>query len=309
MSIAARRPPVRRRLPLPDGEISYLEWRDEEAPGKAPLHFAHANGFNGQTYAGILSGLADDFHIRAWDARGHGATTLTADPARHRNWHVYRDDLIAMAEAFAEATGQKIILAGHSMGGAASVMAAAARPDLVRGLVLIDPVMTPAMFGLMMALWRALGRKGGPMSLADGAEKRRAVFESREAMVERYTGRGAFRTWQRSFIEDYVAGGTRPREDGQVELACAPQWEAANFRAHGHNMAKAVRRLHVPFALLYAAEGSTCRTPFPAMLKARDPKAHIARVEGSTHFLPMEFPELVAQEIRDFKRRLDSEGR
>jgi pimeloyl-ACP methyl ester carboxylesterase len=306
MKTVVRETPARRSLPLPDGAISYLEWGDDD-PGKTPIHFAHANGFNGMTYAPLLSTLADEFHVRAWDARGHGETTLPADPAKHRNWYVYRDDLIAMAEDFAKTTGRKIILAGHSMGGAASVMAAAARPDLVRGLVLIDPVMIPSSARAIMRISRLIGMGGNP--LADGAEKRRAIFPDRQTMVERYTGRGAFRTWPRDFVEDYVTGGTKVLEDGQVELLCAPAWEAANFRAQGHNIAKSVRNLHVPFALLYAEHGSTCRPPFPMLLKRRDPKAHVAQVPGSTHFLPMEFPKLVAEEIRAFRDRLEAEER
>ena len=308
MKTVVRETPARRSLPLPEGAISYLEWGHDD-PGKTPLHFAHANGFNGMTYAPILATLADEFHVRAWDARGHGETRLPADPAKHRNWYVYRDDLIAMIEDFAKTTGRKVILAGHSMGGAMSVMAAAARPDLVRGLVLIDPVMTPASFRMLVTFYRLTGKSGGPLSLADGAEKRRAVFPDRETMVDRYEGRGAFRTWPRDFIEAYVAGGTKTREDGQVELSCAPSWEAANFRAHGHNIGKAVRNLHVPFALLYAEHGSTCRTPFPMLLKRRDPKAHVAQIRGATHFLPMEFPKLVAEEIRAFRDRLEAEER
>ncbi|MEX2250287.1 MAG: alpha/beta hydrolase [Parvibaculum sp.] len=307
MNVVVNAAPARRELALADGAISFLEWDD--GAGKPPLHFAHANGFSGGTYRRLLAPLAGEFHIRAWDARGHGSTTLPADPARHRNWYVYRDDLIAMAEDFRAATGQKIILMGHSMGGAASVMAASERPDLVRGLVLIDPVMTPPLFRYMMKLWRLTGRKGGPMSLADGAERRRAVFESRETAVERYFGRGAFRTWPREFLADYIEGGTRLREDGQAELLCTPAWEAANFRAHGHNMNRAVAKLNVPFALLYAAEGSTCRQPFPTLMRARDRKAHIAEVPGSTHFLPMEFPDVVIAEVRNFKARLEAEGR
>src|SRR5690554_1464506 len=308
MNVVLNEASARHQLRVPDGKISYLEWGADEA-GKAPLHFAHANGFNGQTYRRILEELSDQFHIRAWDARGHGATRLPADPATHRNWYVYRDDLIRMAENFAEATGQKVILAGHSMGGAASVMAAAARPDLVRGLVLVDPVMTPLSFRYLMLAFRLLGLKGGPTSLADGAERRRAVFPDGETIVNRYLGRGAFTTWPRGFIEDYVAGGTRLRDDGQVELSCAPAWEAANFRAHGHHIAKAVRGLRVPLALLHAEHGSTCRLPFPTELKRRDPGAHIMQVKGSTHFLPMEFPELVIKEIRDFATRLEAERR
>ncbi|MBO6678143.1 alpha/beta hydrolase [Parvibaculum sp.] len=306
MTSVVRETPARRSLPLPEGTMSYLEWGADD-PGKTPLHFAHANGFNGFTYRRILSGLADQFHVRAWDARGHGETTLTADPARHHNWYVYRDDLIAMAEDFKQATGKKIILAGHSMGGAASVMAAAARPDLVRGLALFDPVMIPTGARYAMLLSGLLGIKGNP--LANGASRRRAVFPDRQTMVERYTGRGAFTTWPREFVEDYVEGGTKLREDGQVALSCAPAWEAANFRAQGHNITTAVRNLHVPFALVRAERGSTCRPPFPMLLKRRDPAAHVMQVPGSTHFLPMEFPDIVAKEIRNFAARLDREGR
>ncbi len=306
MNAVVRGMPVRRELPLPEGAISYLEW-EADAPDKTPLHFAHANGFNGMTYQRILSGLGDAFHVRAWDARGHGATTLPADPTKHRNWYVYRDDLIQMAEDFVKASGKKIILAGHSLGGAASVMAAAARPDLVRGLVLIDPVMIPSSARYIMMVLQWLGMHSNP--LADGAERRRAVFADRKTVVDRYTGRGAFRTWPREFVEDYVEGGTRIREDGQVELLCAPAWEAANFRAQRQNITQAVRNLQVPFALLYAEHGSTCRARFPILLKRRDPAAHVMQVPGSTHFLPMEFPKLVIDEVRAFRDRLEREGR
>ncbi|MEP4733495.1 alpha/beta hydrolase [Parvibaculum sp.] len=306
MNVVVRETPARRNLPLPEGAMSYLEWGYDD-PGKTPLHFAHANGFNALTYQRILGALGDEFHVRAWDARGHGATTLPADPANHRNWYVYRDDLIAMAEDFVKATGQKIILAGHSMGGTASIMAAAARPDLVRGLVLADPVMIPSGARYIMMLSQRLGIGGNP--LADGAERRRAVFADRKTIVDRYAGRGAFRTWPREFVEDYVEGGTRIREDGQVELLCAPAWEAANFRAQGHNITQAVRNLHVPFALLYAEHGSTCRARYPMLLKRRDPKAQVTQIRGATHFLPMEFPKLVIDEVRAFRDRLEREGR
>ena len=42
-----------------------------------------------------------------------------------------------------EVTGGPVILAGNSMGGLISIMQAAAAPDTVRGLVLIDPALPP----------------------------------------------------------------------------------------------------------------------------------------------------------------------
>ena len=56
------------------------------------------------------------------------------------SWYIYRDDLEKLVSHLADEKGQKIWLGGHSMGGCASVLLAAKRPDLVAGLILTDPV-------------------------------------------------------------------------------------------------------------------------------------------------------------------------
>lgn len=282
------------------GDISYLEW----GAGKnlPPFHFAHANGFNGQTYAEILRPLTGEFHIRAWDARGHGATTLHADPARQKGWNIYADDLIAMLEKFHAETGQKVLLAGHSMGGTTSLLAAAKRPDLVRGLLLLDPVMIPLFASRMMGVINSLPFKVKGPSLIAAAERRRAQFDSREAMVAAYLGRGAFRSWPDKMVQDYVKGGSHETNEG-VELSCAPAWEAANFRGHRHNAWAALSNLKVPVSLIYAGIGSTCRSPAPATIAQIDKRATVMRLGTCSHFLPMEKPEIVQAELRALELR------
>ena len=296
--------PLRREAAVRDGTVSYLDWAG--GPGAPVLHFAHANGFNAMTYSALLSPLAPHFNIKAWDARGHGFSRLPADPASHANWYVYRDDLIAFIEPIVEAAGGPILLGGHSMGGATSLMVAAERPDLVRGLVLVDPVMVPRAARWMMRAYKLMGGKGGPMSLADGAERRRAIFADRAIMTAAYKGRGAFRTWPEEMVADYVEGGTVTRDDGQIGLACAPAWEAANFRAQGHDIWKALDKLEVPLTLLYASHGSTCRGPAPQLLGERDPDATLLRVGKSSHFLPMEYPDIVRREVLALEARLSA---
>ena len=127
--------------------------------GKKPvLHWAHANGFNGQTYDPLLAPLAERYDIHAWDARGHGMSTLPADPKDMTSWYIYRDDLEKLIGHLADVAGQKVWLGGHSMGGCASVLLAAKRPDLVAGLILADPVITPGLrLFSALSLWPCVG--------------------------------------------------------------------------------------------------------------------------------------------------------
>jgi pimeloyl-ACP methyl ester carboxylesterase len=259
------------------------------------LHWAHANGFNAQTYGPLLAPLAGDFDVYAADARGHGLSTLAADPAQYPGWTQYRNDLISVVEHLCDKAGGKIWLGGHSMGGCASVMAASIRPDLVAGLVLADPVIVPRS---ARVLARMMFRNQGGFALAVNAAKRRADWPDAETVKKAYTGRGAFRTWQDGFLEAYVDGGVRPLNgDGEntVTLACAPAWEAANFNDQRHNSTGPARRLKVPFTLMVAESGSTTRSVLSFRM-ARAPKK-IEVIAGSSHFLPMEFPDRVRAEI------------
>ncbi|HAL84615.1 MAG TPA: hypothetical protein DCP12_03140, partial [Rhodobiaceae bacterium] len=189
-------PMQRFQLKRDDGDISICHWSadrptHQSASGKPVLHWAHANGFNAQTYGPLLAPLAGDFDVYAADARGHGLSTLAADPAQYPGWTQYRNDLISVVEHLCDKADGKIWLGGHSMGGCASVMAASIRPDLVAGLVLADPVIVPRS---ARVLARMMFRNQGGFALAVNAAKRRADWPDAETVKKAYTGRGAFRT-------------------------------------------------------------------------------------------------------------------
>src|ERR1700742_3502906 len=198
--------PSRQTRALAQGGVSQLVW----ASNAPLLHFAHATGFNAETYRSLLSPLAGRFHVVASDARGHGSTTLAAEPGMPRGWRIFRDDLIAILDRIAP---KGAILAGHSMGGAVSLMVAAARPDKVKALVLIEPVLMPRAFWWRMMLVH-LGLRASEPGLAERALKRRDVFPSLEMAMSAYRRRGAFKTWPDETVADYVKGGFEPFEGG-----------------------------------------------------------------------------------------------
>jgi pimeloyl-ACP methyl ester carboxylesterase len=82
-------------------------------------------------YAAVLPAVAKRTRVIAYDRAGIG----TSDPAPSVSVRSELDDLAAVVTA----TGAPCVLAGHSWGGLIVQLAAAQHPELIAGLVLIDP--------------------------------------------------------------------------------------------------------------------------------------------------------------------------
>ena len=90
---------------------------------------------------GHREGLRDviSSEVITYDMRGHGNTTLKADPSKLKSWYTFKNDLIELIKM----ENKPVVLSGHSMGGTASLLVALSNPDLVSKLILVDPVMLP----------------------------------------------------------------------------------------------------------------------------------------------------------------------
>ena len=268
------------------GAMAALDFGDPGRP--VDIVFVHANGFNARTYRTILAPLARDLRVLAVDQRGHGRSTLPADTVGRTSWNGLRDDLLALMETL---DLRDVVLSGHSMGGTACALAQAEAPQRVRSVVLFDPVVMPSAVRIEPA-------QLSQSPLVQGALRRRAVFPDRDSAIAAYTGRGAFKTWTAEMLADYVADGFRERDDGQVELSCAPEWEASNFASHAHDTWGAFEQAKVPIRILRAEEGSTCREDPKLDALVAAGRIQVETVAGTSHFLPMERPDLVQAELR-----------
>lgn len=262
-----------------------LEWLGD--PARPWLHFAHATGMCAEVYARLLEPLAADFNIVASDARGHGTSTLPAVPAAMTAWRIYEDDLERLLATY-DASAWR--LAGHSMGGTVSLALAARRPELVQAVVIVEPAFIPFGTG---AAWRA---GGAGNAMAAQAAKRRDRFASVADARAQWHGRGVFRGWADADLDAYLAGGLRA--DGEeVVLACAPAWEAATFAAVTVDFEVAAGAWRGPLSLLHGTSFSTVTQVDAdsfAVLGAR-----VTRIDGASHFLPLEHPEAVRVAIRE----------
>jgi pimeloyl-ACP methyl ester carboxylesterase len=248
--------------------------------------FSHANGFNGRTYRTILAPLATRARVLALDLRGHGASTLPTVIEGRQGWIEFRDDLLALLAATCMAP---VVLAGHSMGGTTSLLAAAAESQRVRALALFDPVFFP--------VEAQNGEAVAESPLVAGALRRRATFPSKQAAFEAYLGRGGFKTWSEAQLADYVAAGFRETPTGEVTLTCEPEWEASSFRTHNYDPWGALRESRCPVRALRAAEASTFRLEGHEDELSDGGRIVVETIPGTTHFLPMERPDLVRRTL------------
>jgi len=293
---------TRKDIARDHGCVSYLEWDSTHMA----LHFAHANGFNAEVYSTLLAPLASHFQIFASDLRGHGFTTLPLAPDLTKGWAIHANDLNAF---LAQVHPGPLILAGHSMGAIASLMVAASHPERVRALVLVEPVLVPPMMFALMRLARIAGIRPPVPDMAERAGRRRDVFASFDEAFFAYRGRGAFQSWPEQVLRDYLHGGLIPTGNGtEMRLACSPAWEAANFRAAPPGTARLAGRVRCPMTIIIGENGSASKREVDAILRRRK-GTRLVRVPGASHFLPMERPDIVRDEIERIARTRPLEDR
>ncbi|MFN7055561.1 alpha/beta fold hydrolase, partial [Hyphomonas sp.] len=214
------------------GEMAGIEFGDPVKPFAAI--WLHATGFNAMTYQSMLAPLGLRARVGALDLRGHGRTTMPKKGGM-ASWNRYRDDVIEFLEKEAP---QGVVLCGHSMGGCVALLVAGKRPDLVKGLVLADPVILSRTAYFWNHVFPPVSWLFMRNKMAARARKRRSVFDSFRAALDSYTGRGAFQSWREPFLADYLLDGLDRVDNGPPDaeeqrwgLTCAPKWEAKTFRA------------------------------------------------------------------------------
>lgn len=271
----------------------------------------HATGFNAMTYQSILAPLGLRTRVAAIDLRGHGRNT-TPTKRSYPSWSLHTKDVIKWIEKHAP---QGLVIGGHSMGGTVAAMVAGKRPDLIRGVVLADPVILPSSYYRLkhIAPFVTFFAQSGN-SMARNAKKRRSTFGSFAEVHERYKEKAIFKSWRDPFLSDYILDAVDrtddfgPDSDVEVwELLCRPEWEAATFKAQRNrpwNALKKIRKNKIPLSILRASTNSVMSKKTTDKIQAKIPEAHIKTVRGTSHFLPMEVPYSVRDELSGYISRL-----
>jgi len=283
---------IHRFLDAPGGSIHC-----RATPGSGPAaHFLHANGACAGTYAPFLRHFDGKLSLVASDVRGHGDTRLPV-PRRIRHWRLFVEDLKVVIES---AMTPPVIGMGHSLGAVITYLAAARYPHLFSRIVLIDPVILPRRYLLMLAvLWR-LGWQDR-LPLARLARRRKRGFDSRQEALARFSsGHGMFRTWRPEFVEAYLGCALKHAEDGSAALKCDPELEAQIYESVPRDVWSYAGRIRCPVLAVRGETSDTFLSAPARRLQRLIPDCRTRTIADTGHFLPMEAPASVARAILEW---------
>ena len=112
--------------------------------GERPVDVVLCHGFLdvGWSFEAVAQRLVDAGHgVASFDWRGHGRSTWIGAGG----YYHFPDYVLDLDELLPQLSDQPLHLVGHSMGGSVSVMFAAARPERLRTLTLVEGIGPPEM--------------------------------------------------------------------------------------------------------------------------------------------------------------------
>ena len=252
--------------------------------------FLHANGYPPESYRLLLETLS------------HGATVYTvehrplwiSEPAPKRlSWQIYADDLIATLD---QSPLGAVWLLGHSMGAVISLLIAERRPDLVRGLIAMDPVLLPRRL-----IWasRLLGLfSGDNMPMVKRALGRPHDFDSYEAAFDFYRGKRAFQRVSDAVLLDYVHSAHQASPEQRITLRWSGAWEACVYRSAGI-VWPALGAIKMPMLGIAGSVSDVLSAPVLDRWQQKVKQLSLHVLSGG-HLIPLEAPEQCAELIKDF---------
>ncbi len=280
-------------IALADRTLAAEAWGDPASP---PLLALHGWLDNAGSFARLAPLLSSHFYVVALDLRGHGRSSHLPIGAWY-HYVDYFDDIRATLDRFG---WPRANLIGHSLGGTLASLFAAAYPERVDALWLIESLgpLTVAPADTLAQLRRGLDER-----VAFTNRRPLRVFRDVASAVSvRMAASALSESAARALVErgvEAVEGGVVWSSDPRLTLASPQRYDEAQVLA----MLGGIR---AP-TLMILAEPATSYLP-DAMMTARANEVadiEIARLPGS-HHLHLEEPQAVF-EIIDAHRRRRSE--
>ncbi len=267
---------VSREAPAKDGCL--LHYRLHAQPGKPRLALIHSLALDATIWDGVVSEMARDAEILAYDCRGHGQS-------EHRpgdyTAQLFAEDLAAILD---HCGWPSAAVAGCSMGGGVAQAFAAAYPDRATALALID---TTAWYG--------------PTAPQDWKQRAAKVAEAGFAATIK------FQT-TRWFSDDFIAAHPDVvARLSKVFLANDKACYAAACSLLGTaDLREAIKSLRIPVSVIVGEQDYATPLAMAQTMHDLIPGSTLTVIENARHLTPVENPARIAALLKQLLVRANA---
>ena len=280
-------------MPSPDSKFikanginhHYLDWGN---PSLQTVIMVHATGLCSAVWNPIAIKLSQTKHVMAFDQRGHGDSDKSDSG---NSFELIGEDLASIIETLGES---QIFAVGHSSGGIATLIA--------------DHLLSGQIAKAMLVETRILDgqRSGGILKKrADQTRRKRPIWENRNTMYEAYRPRDAFKNWTEECFISFIERGTKLLPDGKAQLKCSPEIEASFYEQRENLvLSNYFNDLTAEYKILLGnyPEAQHIDDNDLVYFLNNVPDSSVKSMQIGSHFLPLEHPQVVFEEIEEFFR-------
>ena len=271
--------------------LNYVDWGNRDAP---PLVLVHGGRDHARSWDWVAEELREDWHVVAFDHRGHGDPDWVSDG----NYNV-QDMVYDLAQLVHQLGDDEVTIVSHSMGGNVALRYAGTFPDKVRKIVAIEGL------GPSPKRQEEMRADPYPQRMAEWIEKKRAAaartprkYESIEAAFARMIEENSYLTEAQA--RHLTLHGVTRNEDGTYSWKFDPHlnvWHVEDVADEFLHQTWAA--ITAPTLLLYGADSWASNPQGDGRLEHFE-NAKVIEFENAGHWLHHDQFDRFMQTLRDF---------
>ena len=277
--------PTHRYVEVEGLKLHYLDWGGDA--DKHTFLLLHGGAAHAHWWDGVAPLLTTHGRVLALDFRGHGQSQW--DRSGVYGPPAYLKDVRGLIEHL----GTRVVLVGHSMGGAVAQWVAVTYPELLEALIIVDaPHGPPPLFRRLMWRWRRRSHGGV-----------RPELRSADDIIKKFRLQPPQTTLTRLEIERLALHGAEQLPNGTWAFRFDPETRA--WRKHGRKMTRPkIRQIKMPTLLLRGDQSALVSASHVARMHRKIRGSVLKEIPRAFHHVPLDNPGDTAAAIIEFVEKL-----
>jgi len=277
--------PTHRYVGVEGLKLHYLDWGGD--PDKRTFVLLHGGAAHAHWWDGVAPMLTPYGRVLALDFRGHGRSQW-ADSGNYGP-PAYLKDVRGLIDTLRT----RVVLVGHSMGGAVAQWVAVTHPELLDALIIVDaPHGGPPLFRRLMWRWRRRSHGGVRPELRSAGD-----------IIRKFRLHPPETNLTRLEIERLALLGAEQLSSGAWAFRFDPETRA--WRKHGRRMSRAkLNKIATPALLLRGDQSGLVSPSHVARMHRKIRGSVLKEIPRAFHHVPLDNPGDTAAAIIEFVETL-----